>query len=179
VERVFFDGWDVLIRTVVIGVLAYASLVLLLRVSGQRTLSKMNAFDLVVTVALGSTLATILLSKDVALAQGALAFVLLVLLQYVITWSSVRAPWVRRLVTGEPTLLFYRGAMLPSALRRTRLTEDEIRAAIRASGLAALGSVEAVVLETDGSFSVVREGAGSGASTLTGLLRLPTSAPGE
>jgi uncharacterized membrane protein YcaP (DUF421 family) len=69
--------------------------------------------------------------------------------------------------------------MLPSALRRTRLTEDEIRAAIRASGLAALGSVEAVVLETDGSFRVVREGAGSGASTLTGLLRLPTSAPGE
>lgn len=168
-ERVFFDGWTVLIRTLVIGVLAYASLVLLLRLSGQRTLSKMNAFDLVVTVALGSTLATILLSKDVALAQGVLAFLLLVLLQYVITWTSVRAPWIRRLITGEPTLLFYRGAMLQSALRRTRLTDDEVRAAIRAAGIAALGDVEAVVLETDGSFSVVRNAAGSGQSTLAGL----------
>ena len=49
-------------------------LVIFLRLSGKRTLSKMNAFDLVVTVALGSTLATVLLTKDVALADGALAF---------------------------------------------------------------------------------------------------------
>lgn len=43
----------------VIGVLAYASLILLLRASGKRTLSKMNAFDFIVTVALGSTLASV------------------------------------------------------------------------------------------------------------------------
>jgi len=60
-----------------------------------RTLSKMNAFDLVVTVSLGSTLATVLLAKDVALADGALAFGLLVGLQFLVTWSSVRARWAR------------------------------------------------------------------------------------
>ncbi len=66
----FFDSWSAMGRTVVVGVLAYLALVLLLRVSGKRTLSKMNAFDLVVTVALGSTLATVLLSTSVALARG-------------------------------------------------------------------------------------------------------------
>ena len=66
----FFDGWAGLLRVLVVGALAYAALVLLLRVSGKRTLSKMNAFDLVVTVALGSTLATVLPSRDVALAEG-------------------------------------------------------------------------------------------------------------
>ena len=64
-----FDSWAGVGRTIVVGILAYIALVSLLRVSGKRTLSKMNAFDLVVTVALGSTLATILLSKDVALAE--------------------------------------------------------------------------------------------------------------
>jgi uncharacterized membrane protein YcaP (DUF421 family) len=70
VERVFFDGWLGLFRTFVIGVFAYAFLVFALRASGKHTLSKMNAFDLVVTVALGLSLATVLLSKDVTLAEG-------------------------------------------------------------------------------------------------------------
>ncbi len=85
----FFSTWAGLGRTVIVGVLAYAGLVALLRLSGKRTLAKMNAFDLVVTVALGSTLATILLSKTVPLAEGILAFALLIALQYVIAWLSV------------------------------------------------------------------------------------------
>jgi uncharacterized membrane protein YcaP (DUF421 family) len=170
-EHVFFDGWDALARTAVVGVLAYMTIVLLLRVSGRRTLSKMNAFDLIVTVALGSTLATVLLDKNVTLAQGMLAFALLVGLQYVITWSSVRAGWVRRLVTGEPALLFYRGAFLPRALRSARVTEDEVRASIRSAGLRALQEVEAVVLETDGSLSVVRQSGGAGGSSLSDIGR--------
>jgi uncharacterized membrane protein YcaP (DUF421 family) len=64
----FFDGWKGLGQTAVAGIVAYTSLILLLRISGKRTLAKMNAFDLIVTVALGSVLATVILSKDVALA---------------------------------------------------------------------------------------------------------------
>jgi uncharacterized membrane protein YcaP (DUF421 family) len=156
VEHLFFSGSQSLFRTLVVGVLAYVTLILFLRLSGKRTLSKMNAFDLVVTVALGSTLATVLLTKDVALADGALAFALLIGLQFVVTWSSVRARWVRHLVTGEPAMLLHRGHLLPSALRRARLTENEVRAAVRSAGLASLADAEAVVLETDGSFSVIR-----------------------
>lgn len=175
-EQIFFDSWAVLLRTGVIGVLAYASLLTLLRLSGKRTLAKMNAFDLVVTVALGSTLATILLSKDVVLAQGVLAFAVLIALQFVITWSSVRAPWVRRLVTGEPSLLLYRGELLQAALRRTRVAEDEVQAAVRAAGLATLEDATAVVLETDGSFSVVHKGGERETSSLAGIKTPPQAA---
>ena len=84
-------------------------MVLLLRVSGKRTLTKMNAFDLVVTVALGSMLATVLLTKSVALAEGLTAFVLLIFLQFVLTWLSVRSRAVSRLVKSELTLLVYQG----------------------------------------------------------------------
>lgn len=168
-DGVFFTGWDGLLRTLVVGVLAYVVLVVFLRVSGKRTLSKMNAFDLVVTVALGSTLATILLNKNVALAEGALAFALLIGLQFIVTWSSVRVRWVRRLVTGEPRMLLYRGELLPGALRSTRVTEDEVRAAVRAAGLPDMSAAEAVVLETDASFSVVRRGEGGEATSLAGV----------
>lgn len=164
--NIFYDGWEGLARTLVVGVLAYVGLVACLRWSGKRTLSKMNAFDLIVTVALGSTLATVLLSRSVALAEGVLSLALLIGLQFAVTWSSVRVRWIRRLVTGEPQMLLERGAFLPTALRRARVTEGEVRAAVRGAGLYDLASAEAVVLETDGSFSVVRRGDGSGASSM-------------
>ena len=85
-----FDNWLGIIRVIVLGACAYIALVAILRMSGKRTLAKMNAFDLVVTVALGSTLATVLLSKDIALAEGIIGFLVLVALQYAIAALSVR-----------------------------------------------------------------------------------------
>ena len=68
---------NALLRTVVIGFGAYVALVTVLRVSGKRTLSKWSAFDLVVTVALGSAFASALVSKDVSLVQGVVTFAVL------------------------------------------------------------------------------------------------------
>lgn len=153
----FFDSWQGIWRTALVGVLAYLALVVLLRVSGKRTLSKMNAFDLVVTVALGSTLATIVLSSDVALAEGLTAFAVLILMQFVIAWLSVRSQTVSKLVKSEPALLVYQGRLLPDALRRERVVDKEVWAAARAEGIADLAEVEAVVLETDGTFTVVQK----------------------
>lgn len=170
-ELVFFNSWGSLLRIVIIGVLAYATLVFFLRLSGNRTLSKMNAFDLIVTVALGSTLATVLLSKDVALVDGAVALALLISLQFIITWTSVRFRWIRRLVTGEPLMLLYQGQFLLTSLRQARVTQDEVLSAIRSSGLSDVTAVEAVVLETDGSLSVVKRQSASRHSSLEGVRR--------
>src|SRR5919106_2012602 len=125
----FFDSWTGLGRVLMVGTLAYVALVAVLRISGKRTLTKLNAFDLVVTVALGSTLATVLLSKSVALAEGVLALGLLVFLQYAIAWLSVRSPGFQALIKAEPTLLLHRGRFLAAAMRAERITREEILAA--------------------------------------------------
>ena len=152
----FFEGWLGIARVLIVGTLAYASLVLLLRVSGKRTLSKMNAFDFIVTVALGSTLATVLLSKEVALAEGVTAFILLIGLQYLITWLSVRSRRIENLVKAEPSLLFFGGQFLHETLRRERVTQAEVRAAVRSQGLCQMENAAAVILETDGSLTVLQ-----------------------
>ena len=164
-----FDGWYGLLRVLVVGTLAYAALVLLLRVSGKRTLSKMNAFDLVVTVSLGSTLATVLLSKGVALAEGVLAFALLIGLQLAITWLSVRSEAFQGVVKARPRLLLHRGRLLGDALKAERVTVEEVRAAVRSQGVASLAEVDAVVLETDGTFSVLRSVGPGEASALANV----------
>jgi uncharacterized membrane protein YcaP (DUF421 family) len=73
---------------------------------------------------------------------------------------------VRSVVTGEPTLLFYRGEILRRALRRSRVTESELRAALRGAGVGAAADAAAVVLETEGSLSVVESPAAPASSTL-------------
>lgn len=162
----FFDSWHGLLRVLVVGVLAYVALVVLLRIFGKRTLSKMNAFDLVVTVALGSTLASILTSKDVALAEGVAAFAVLISLQFAVAWASVRWRWADRAVKSAPRLLAYRGEMIPEALRRERVSRDEVLAAVRDAGLPSLAEAEAVVLETAGEMSVVQRAAEGPADAL-------------
>lgn len=169
----FFNSWGGLVRIIVIGIVAYVALVLFLRVAGKRTLSKMNAFDLIVTVALGSTLATIIISKDIALVEGLLALSLLIGLQYVVTWSSVRWKKVGQLVKSDPTLLFYRDDFLHEQMTRSRVVEDEVLAAVRQQGISSLDEVEAVVLETDGSLTVVQR-SGTGTSALSSVSGMPT-----
>jgi uncharacterized membrane protein YcaP (DUF421 family) len=130
----------------------------MLRISGKRTLSKMNAFDLVMTVALGSTLSTVLLNASVPLLEGILALALLVYLQFAITWLSVRSDRFQNLVKLEPTLLVHESRFLDATLRQQRVTREEIGAALRESGKTDISEVRSVVLETDGSMTVVPRG---------------------
>lgn len=151
----FFDNWYGLLRILAVAPIAYLVLILALRVSGKRTLSKMNAFDFIVTVALGSTLASTITSETVALVEGILALAMLITLQFIITWLSVRSPTVSRLVKAEPSLLYHNGRYIDPEMKRSRITESEVQAAIREQGHGSMDQVAAVILETDGTFSVV------------------------
>ena len=151
----FLDSWENIYRMILVGVFAYAGLVFLLRLSGNRTLSKMNSFDLVVTVAFGSTLSTILTDSKVSLLFGLAALALLIVLQFVITWCSVRFSFVNRVVKTAPTVLVLNGRMQHDALKRVRVSGDEVMAAIRRQGRGSLEDIDAVMLESDGSLSVI------------------------
>jgi uncharacterized membrane protein YcaP (DUF421 family) len=164
-NNVLLQTPEALARSVILLTGSYVGLIIVLRFTGKRTLSKMNAFDLVVTVALGSTLATIALSKDVALLQGLLVLALLVSLQFVVAWLSIRSKTFSKLVKARPVCVFKDGAFQDEALRRERVTCDEVLAAARNEGISELGSMHAIILETDGSFSVIPH-APKGKSTL-------------
>ncbi len=152
----WFDSWSDLGRVVAVGATAYVALVVVLRLAGKRTLAKLNAFDLVVTVALGSTLATILLSTDVSWAEGVTAFALLAALQLAVSWTTSRAPGGRAAVTAHPTVIVRDGVLDERAMRAQRLTVGEVRQALRSSGVGGLDLVSRVVLESDGTLSVIQ-----------------------
>ena len=153
----FFSSWDVILRVIIIGALAYVSLVLLLHTAGKRTLSQMSAFDLVVSVAIGSVLATIILDKEIKLAEGITAMGLLIAIQFIGAWLSVRFKFVERIIKATPELLFYNGDYFYSTMKKQRVLEVEILQAARTSGISSMEDVEAVVLEANGNISVLEK----------------------
>lgn len=140
---------------------AYFWLILVLRISGKRSLSKLNAFDFAVTVAFGSALAAIIMSRDVGLVRGATALAMLALLQWSLSKLSLHWGWLRRLIRAEPALLLEDGRPIQRAMHDERITEDELAEAVRIQGFARFDQLAAVVLETDGSFSVIEKTEGS------------------
>ncbi|MFD0985612.1 DUF421 domain-containing protein [Methyloligella solikamskensis] len=153
-SAIFFQGWADIGRTLVVGVLAYITLVVFLRISGKRTLAKLNAFDLVVTVALGSILASILLTEKVSLSEGATALAVLIGLQALVTFVSVRWHGIADLIRSDPALLVHQGAFCLGTMKSERITTDEVLSAIRSTGGHEVTDAQTVVLESDGSLSV-------------------------
>ncbi|MFC4022375.1 DUF421 domain-containing protein [Oceanobacillus longus] len=153
----FFNDWETIGRTILLGFLAYLTLILFLRISGKRTLSKMNAFDFVITVALGSTLATILLNKNVALTEGISALFILIAMQYIVAWLSVRSNFFGKLIKSEPELIYYKDQFFYKVMKKNRILKVEILQAARSSGIESLDMIEAVVLETNGTISIIKK----------------------
>ncbi len=174
----WFDSLNDMLRIVLVGAAAYVVLIVVLRLSGKRTLAQLNAFDFVVTVALGSTLATILLSSEVSFSEGITALILLAALQFLMAWLSARWPVARSTFTAEPALLLSDGHVHQEALRRNRLTESELNQAIRMQGIGDLSEVKAVVLETNGKISIIttsKFGCGSALEGINGAEELRAS----
>lgn len=155
-EKIFFDSWDSIIRTAIISVLAYVGLVLMLRVAGNRPLTQLNAFDFIVNVAIGSTLATVMLNKDVVLADGLLTFAMLIGLQLAISYFNRNSSAFSKAIKTSSVLLFYNGEFLDDALKKHLLSQEELLQAVRSQGISSLDQVKAIILETNGKFSVIK-----------------------
>jgi uncharacterized membrane protein YcaP (DUF421 family) len=152
----FSTPYDIL-RVAITAVILYFLLILILRLSGKRTLSSMNAFDFIVNVAIGTALASTILNSMVALSDGLTALVVLIGLQFLISYASSRSKKFSRFTKSEPKLLCYRGELLKGATKQERIADSEILQALRSSGYSSIGEVDAVVLESNGNISVIKD----------------------
>jgi uncharacterized membrane protein YcaP (DUF421 family) len=132
-------------------------MILLLRISGKRTLSKMNAFDFIITIALGSSLASIATSKNLTIADGIAVFGILIFMQFLITWLSVRIKYFKRIITSEPSILLYKGKIIETNIRKERVTIEEIKNAVRSKGISNLDNIDIIILETTGDITIIKD----------------------
>ncbi len=154
-EPIFFDGWASLARIAISVPIVYFAIILFIRLAGKRSTSQMNNFDWVVTVAMGTLAASCMIQKNVTIAESLLAIGSLLALQWTVTKLIYHFPTVSHVVKAEPALLVSEGELLQGTLRRERVNQDEVFAAIRENGLSSLDEVRWVILETDATISVI------------------------
>jgi uncharacterized membrane protein YcaP (DUF421 family) len=148
-------GLAPLAHVALLALVGYVALLVLVRLLGKRTISRMNPSDFAITVALGSCLAMMILYDSVGIADGLVALASLLLLQYGTEWITTRSARLRSVIEGEPSLMYYRGHFLEHVMRRANVNKGEILKAIRREGLSGTQEVDAVVLEIDGTFAVI------------------------
>lgn len=151
----FFKDWSSLIQIIIMAILVYFSVIIILRLSGKRTLSDLNAFDFIVTVTIGSIAATTILADSTSLSEGLLAVVILVILQYIVAKLDVRFKIVSKVLKSNPTLLYYAEEYLEENMKKMRITKQDILQEIRYQGGTLIDNVDAVILESNGKVSVV------------------------
>ena len=168
-NEIFFKDWESIGHVAASTVIAFLTLFLFLRISGKRTLSKLNAFDFVVTIALGSTLSYMMLAI-VPLVEGTVVLILIILMQFLFAWAARISPQMEKIINAVPTLLYYDGQFLNHAMAKEALTEEEINAVIRNSGIDQINDVKAVVMELNGQITVVKKSESNGKSSLDNLM---------
>lgn len=157
----------------------YVVVILYIRLFGKRTSSKMNSFDWIVTVAMGSIVASTVILKGVPLLAGISGILILIILQFIITKLSTQFVWLRNLVQSTPQLLLFEGQFLEDIMRKERVTKTEVLAAIRESGLPNVKQVYAVVLETNAHLSVISMDESDTAFSLADVEGLPEGLKNE
>lgn len=136
---------------------SYIIVLFMLRLSGKRTLLKMNAFDFIITVSLGAVFGNMLINYDDNLFQGLYVISLLLLFQFFSSLLSSRYPLFSTLLKANPTLLFYEGTYYEAILKKERIPKSEVLQAMREQGIGRIEEVGAVILETDGTISVLHK----------------------
>jgi len=172
-EKIVLDLQDNLLRIAVTAPLIYGIVILYIRLVGKRATSQMNSFDWIVTVAMGSLVASTIILKDVSIIEGALSIFLLLFMQFVLTKLMVYNNTLRKVVRSSPQLLVYNGEFLYDNMSSERIVENEILSAIRHRGVQNIAEIHAVVLETDATFSVIKKSEDNESYTLADVQGLP------
>lgn len=149
--RLGIPAWDLAIRAAV----TYAALFIGLRLFGKREVGQFTLFDLVLVLLVANAVQPAITGPDSSLLGGLIIMVVLFAVNRGISTLRLRSPLVRRLISGQPTVLAKDGAWIPTALRREGLDDGDCEMALREHGIDTVAAVKLVVLEPDGTISIV------------------------
>jgi len=132
----------------------YICTIVYTRLAGKRSFSKMSSFDFAMTVAIGSILASTILSKSTSLLQGAVGLASVYVLQLFVALLR-RNKQFQKLVDNKPVLLMDGQEILHENLKKSHVTLDDLKSKLREANVLELSQVRAVIFESTGDIAVL------------------------
>ena len=173
-EIIFECTVNDVIRVLGSAVIIYVLIIVYIRLLGKRSTSELNNFDWIVTVSVGSIVASTIVLKDLSVTEGGLSIFILMMLQFLITKFMYNSVSFREFVKSNPQLLLFEGEFIEENMKKERILKREVYAAIRQNGLKSVKQIYAVVLETNSKISIINnENPEELGSSLIGVQGLP------
>ena len=149
--------WDASAATIIVisVIVIFLVLILITRIAGLRTFSKMTSFDFATTIAIGSILASVSISPSTSIGNGAVALIAIILFQVAFAYLQRYSKWFRKTATNAPILLMANGKIIEENLAKTNLHRSELIAKLREANVLKFDEVKAVVFESTGDVSVL------------------------
>ena len=133
----------------------YAFLVVMFRIFGMRQLGQLDVVDLVILIIMGSAIQTSMLAGNNRLDGGLVSVATLLVMNKSISFVAKRSHRIRHLLCGDPVLLVRDGRFIEEHLKRTGITHEDVMQSVRERERQSLDEIRFVVLELDGSITVV------------------------
>jgi uncharacterized membrane protein YcaP (DUF421 family) len=146
--------WQFIVR----GAIVYLALMVLLRISGKRTVGEFTPFDLLVVILVGETAQGALTGGDESVLGALIVAATLVALNYVIGFVTARSRLVEKFVEGEPVVIVRNGHVLETVMRRNNLPQSDLEEAMRKSQVTDPSDIAIAVLEPNGEVTVIKKG---------------------
>ena len=152
----FVMDWQQVLGIVLSAIGFYFCLILFTRIMGLRSFSKLSSYDFAMTIAVGSILASTVLSDTPALPQGLLAVIMLFLLQALVSMIRRQFKPVKALIDNQPIILMAYGEYFWDNLQEANLSTSDVQEVLRKNGIKSKSEVFAVIMETTADMSVIK-----------------------
>src|SRR5688572_19794735 len=142
--------------TVIRGLCVYLFLLIILRISGKRSISSMTPFDFVLILILSETVQQAMIDNDNSMTNAMLLVVTLIGFDILLSVLKMKIPALARAIDSTPVVIMKQGEIERSSMKAERVEEDEILSAARAQeGISRLDQIDYAVVEQDGRITVV------------------------
>ena len=142
-----------IIRTFIL----YFVIIIAMRIMGKRQVGDMQPSDLVVSLLISEIAAMPIDNIDSPMTNGIIAVFLLVFLETALAFISLKSPFVRRAINGNPSIIIKKGKVDRPTLKRLRISTNELLESLRAQGIFDISSVDYAIIEPNGDLSVLEK----------------------
>lgn len=144
---------DAAVRTLI----GFAILLLFTRITGKKQLSQMTIFTYITGITLGSMIGEMVIHGGPEFMEDLVGVTLWSALSFLVEYVSLKIPFMRVMLDGEPTIVIKRGEIQVKELRKMRLNMDDLTMLLREKDVFAIRDVWYAILEPHGELSVVKK----------------------
>lgn len=135
----------------------YIVIIIALRIMGKRQIGELQPGELVITILISECAAAPIQDLNRPVLNGIIAILCLVILEILLSVVTLKLPFARRMIDGQPAVIIKDGVIDQKSMRKLRLSVDDLSNNLRQQGIFNITDVAYAIVETDGNLSVMKK----------------------